>query len=260
MVTLIGKISRGSRMDQIYLPKSRPPGFAAGDYVEITPTKRKKRSFFTYNVGQLEPVKNLIKDEIFDYFENVDNVLVAGSFLEKGFDFNDIDIILIGEIEENKRWPEYFQAKLGIKPHFLCLDRKSLLQGMKQDPLFQMMISKYLARKRELFIFKNEYNYKLLDLHLLESKTLIDNFEVLTGREKYRLVRNLMAIKLFLGGEKLSRESVDKEIGKVFGRGTADNLKENMVEKAKFLKRFKELYYKTFQEIMNGVKNEPKQK
>lgn len=247
-------------MDQIYLPKGRPPGFAVGDFVEVRPGRRRKKGFYTYNLRGLEPLKALIKDEIFDYFGEVDNVIIIGSFLEEGFGFEDVDVILVGGAKAEKGWGEHFQKKLGIKTHFICLSRKSLLRGLKTDPLFQMMLSKYVAKKREIFKFKNEFNYKLLDLHLLKSKSLMNNFEVLTGKEKYELVRNLMAIKLFLEERKLNKEVVDKEIEKTFRGKIVNRVKENLIEKEKFLKKFKKVYQQVFERIMKGLKNESKQK
>lgn len=241
-------------MDQIYLPKLRPPGFALGDFVEIAPTQRKKRSFYTHNINQLEPIKNLIKDEIFNYFEKVDNVIITGSFLEKGFNFNDIDVILVDGIKEDKCWGEYFRRKLGVNVDFICLNRKSLKKGISTDPLFQMMMSRYLAKKREIFGFKNEFDYKQLDLHLLKSKTLLDSFDILTGKEKDRLTRNLMAIKLFLEGKKLSRDLIYGETKKIFGKDAVNRLKENLMEKEIFLKRFRKIYNQTFDRIMNESK------
>ena len=79
-MVIISKISKGSRMDQVYLPKIRPPGFGVGNFVEIVPTQRKKINFYTHNLNYLEPIKTLIKDELFDYFEAVDNVILTGSF------------------------------------------------------------------------------------------------------------------------------------------------------------------------------------
>lgn len=241
-------------MDQIYLPKLRPPGFASGDFVEITPTKRKKRSFYTHNINQLEPIKNLIKDEIFNYFEEVDNAIIIGSFLEKGFNFNDIDVILVDGIKEDKNWEKHFRRKLGVNIDFICLNRKSLKKGLNTDPLFQMMMSRYLAKKREIFRFKNEFDYKQLDLHLLKSKTLLDSFDILTGKEKYKLTRNLMAIKLFLEGKKLSKDLVYKEAEKIFGKDIINKLKENLMEKEAFLKKFRKIYNQTFDKVMDESK------
>ncbi len=259
-MVIVSTISRGTQMDQVYLPKLRPPGFAVGEAVEIRPTKKQKRSFYTHNINKLEPLKSLIKDEIFDYFEQVDNVLITGSFLEEGFQFNDIDIILIGHLQPRPEWSKHFRDTLGIKAQFICLDRKSLQQGLQQDPLFQMMMSKYLAKKRELFQYKHKFDYKLLDLHLFKSKTLIDNFDILTGKEKYDLVRNALAIRLFLEEKRLSKEVVDQEMEGLLGKGIVDKLRKNIVEKRTFLKRFRKVYNEIQALFMKKIKEEQKNK
>ncbi len=258
MVKIICKVSKGTKMDQVYLPKIRPPGYEIGSSVEIVPTKMEKSHFYTHQVDYLESVKSLIKDELFDYFAGIDNVVVTGSFLEPGFKFNDVDVLLIDQIKVNKNWEDYFQKRLGVKIHFTCLDRRSLRRGLQTDPLFQMMMSRYIAKKRERFKVKTEFNYQLLDLHLLKSKTLLDSFEDLTGKEKYDLTRNLLAIKLFLKKEKLTGNILDKEIEKLFGKGMVTKLKENMVKKSPFLRKFKQSYEQIFNEIMIGIKNEAK--
>lgn len=260
MVKLISKISTGSKMDQIYLPKVRPPGFAVGDSVEIIPTAKENIPFYTHHVNQLEPIKSIIKDEILSYFEHADNAFITGSFLEEGFNFHDIDVVVLGESESKNNWSNYFTQKLGLPVQIISLDRKSLQQGLQQDPLFQMMMSKYLARKREIFKYKNRINYKLLDLHLLKSKTLIDNFDILTGKEKYNLVRNLLAIDLFLKEKNLERKIIEREMEKSFGKDTPRRLKENMVEKNIFLPKFRKKHGEIFHAILRGIKNEPQPK
>ncbi len=257
MVKIISKISTGSKMDQIYLPKVRPPGFAVGDSVEIIPTMTENMPFYTHQVSQLEPLKSIIKDEILSYFEHTDNTFITGSFLEEGFNFHDIDVVVLGETKSKNRWSDHFKQKLGVPVQIISLNRKSLRQGLQQDPLFQMMMSKYLSRKREIFKYKNRFNYKLLDLHLHKSKTLIDSFDILTGKEKYNLVRNLLAIDLFLKEKKLDREIIEREMEKVFGNDTPERLKENMAEKSVFLSKFRKKYDELFQIILKGIQNEP---
>lgn len=247
-------------MDQIYLPKVRPPGFAVGDCVEIIATTQQNISFYTHHVSRLEPLKSIIKDEILNYFEHMDNTFITGSFLEEGFNFQDIDVVVLGETGSKNSWPDYFTQKLGVPVQIINIDRKSLQQGLEQDPLFQMMMSKYLARKREIFRYKTVVNYKLLDLHLLKSKTMMENFEVLTGKEKYKLVRNLLAIDLFLKEKKLDKEIVENEMEGVFGKGTPEKLKENMTEKNIFLPKFRKKYEEVFQIILKGIQHESQSK
>ena len=55
-----------------------------------------------------------------------------------------------------------------------------------------------------------------MDLHLLKSKALMDNFDLLDGSEKYFLVRNMIAISLYIQQEKIDKEKVDREIIRIF--------------------------------------------
>jgi len=261
MAELISKISKGSKMDQIYIPKERSPGFETGTFVLIRPALEKaKINPFYYNVDNIEPIKIILIQEILSHFEYFDNAIITGSFLEIGFDFEDIDLILIAEKKPNVQSIErHFKETLGINVHIISVNFKTLLKGISTDPLFQMLTSKFVSKKRVIFKIKNEINYKLLDLHLLKSELLITNFQFLTGREKYKFVRNLFAIILFLDEKSISPESVDSEINRCFGKDSVKNIKENLVDKS-FLARYEKLYENTFKRIMRGVKNGSEQK
>jgi len=261
MVELISKISKGTRMDQIYIPKERSPGFETGTPVLIRPVLEKaKINPFYYNVDNIEPIKNIIIEEFLNYFEHLDNVIITGSFLEKGFEFEDIDVILITNKKfDNKKIERYFKVKFGFNIHIISINFKTLLKGISTDPLFQMLVSKFVSKRRVILKIKNKINYKLLDLHLLKSELLITNFYFLAGREKYKITRNLFAIKFFMDNKKISAETIDNEINNYFGKNTVVNIKENLLGKD-FLNKYKKLYNELFKKILNGIKNGSKQK
>ena len=122
-----------------------------------------------------------------------------------------------------------------------------------------MMLSKCVSKKRFIYKKRNKINYKILDLHLLKSKTLIDNFDIIDGNEKYYLTRNLISIFLYIKGKKIGKKIVDNEIKKTFNVNIKE-IKQNMLDKDKFLKKYKSVYKKTFNDIMEGIKNGSKQK
>lgn len=259
---IIGKISKGSRMDQIYISKNRS-GFSSGDYVLITPIspnqmQEQQNQFkpFFYGIQNLEPVKLQIIEKIFNILKEVspDNIILTGSFLEKGFRFNDIDILLVKEKETNiKSIENKIENLTGIKTHIIQLDNTSLIYGLSSDPLYNLMLSKCISEKRIIFKVQRKINYKILDLHLLKSKTLTDNFDILSGNEKYYFTLNMISILLFIQNKKLSRETVNREIEKIFGI-KLEELKENLLSKQEFMKKYKEIYNKTFNLIMENIK------
>lgn len=257
---IISRVSKGSKMDQIYIPKNRTI-FPVGEHVLILPLEReigKKKATkpYFYRIKKLEPLKIRIIEEIFSLIGKkvkYENVIITGSFLEKGFNFNDIDILIVGEEKINvENLREIIEDLVGIKTHILSMSNKTLIKGLSTDPLYQLMLSQCISRNRLIYKTKSEINYKLLDLHLLKSKTLIDNFDILNGDEKYYLTRNMIAILLFLECKKISKESVDKMMEKTF-KIDIEKIKQNLLDK-KFLEKYEKIYNKTFRLIIKNIK------
>ena len=86
-------------MDQVYLPKNRS-GFEIGSYIVIKPlgTERIIEKPYFYNIKDIEPVKAQMINEIFRIIDkniqDYENAILTGSFLDRGFNFNDIDIMV----------------------------------------------------------------------------------------------------------------------------------------------------------------------
>ena len=128
---------------------------------------------------------------------------------------------------------------------------------LASDPLYENMLSKFVSLNRIVFNYKRKINYQLLDLHLLKSKIIMDNFEVLNGAQKYYFAKNMIAILLFLEKKRINKENIDKKIKNEL-RISSDNIKQNIIEDKSFLKNFKRSYEKTFHLIMKGIKNDSK--
>lgn len=256
----IAKVSRGSSMDQIYLPKNRA-GLPVGQYVLITPLESRigqepKYKPYFYNVKKIEPLKLELIVDIFKLIDktNPGNIIITGSFLEPGFKFNDIDILVIKEEDiDAEKMQNKIECLIGIKCHILSFNSKTLASGLSTDPIYSLMLSKCVSRNRLIFNVKRKIEPKLLDFQLLKSKTLIDNFDILNGEEKYYLTMNLVAISLFIRNMKLSKETVNKNIEEIFGIKIKD-IKNNLLEKDKFIGKYKEIYNKTFNLIMENIK------
>ncbi len=255
-------------MDQIYIPKNRID-FDIGSYVIVRPLQKIEETAikpFFYNIDFLEPIKVSIVNEIFENIDNVldkyDNIIITGSFLEKGFNFNDIDILLIANKEFNKNYIEkLLENKIGIKVHIISMNNKTLIKGLNSDPLYQTMLSKCISRKRFVYRIKPKINYKILDLHLLKSKLLIENFDFLNGDEKYEMLRNAVSIALFIDGKEVSKNKVDENINKLFGKDMGKKIKENIIiNKKDFLDKYKKFYNDLSFRILDGIKNGSKQK
>lgn len=256
-------------MDQIYLPKNRT-GLATGSFVLVKPLEQEilqrpqtERLHF-YKIQSIEPIKLQVINEVIKRIDKKiknENIIFTGSFLEKGFNFNDIDILIITNQKPNiEPIKKELEERLKIKMHPIQINNKTLLNGLSKDPLYQMMLSKCIAKKRFIFKIRKEIDYKILDLHLLKSKLLIDNFNTLDGNEKYYLTRNMIAILFCLDKQKISQEIVDKEIKRIFNLKKIEEIKKNILNKNIFLTKYKKIYNETQQKIFSGVKNASKQK
>lgn len=266
IMEIISKVSKGTRMDQIYIPKRRI-GFGVGAYVVVMPLEKTEKKAiekpFFYNIDFLEPIKIGIINEIFRNIDEeaskYDNIIITGSFLEKGFNFNDIDIVLISEYNIQKNYlEELLEKKTGIKVHVIAINNKTFIRGLSSDPLYQTMLSRCVSKKRFVYHIKPKINYKILDMHLLKSKMLMENFDILTGKEKYEMLRNAVSIALFIDNKEVSKEKVDEHINKLFGNGMNKKIRENMV-KEDFLDRYKKFYKVLSAKILEGIKNGSKQ-
>ena len=193
--------------------------------------------------------------------EDYKNIIITGSFLDKGFNFDDIDIVIISKNKIDKKGiEEKIEDSLKIKPHIIPLNNKTLIEGLSTDPIYQVMLSKCIAQKRFIYKIQPKINYKILDLHLLKSKTLIDNFDVLNGNEKYYLTRNMIAINSYIKYKKVNKKMIDKKVKEIFDLKDIQQMKKNMLDKNKFLKKYKTIYKSTFNKIMKNIKNGSKQK
>ena len=84
----------------------------------------------------------------------------------------------------------------------------------------------------------------------------MDNYDILTGREKYYLIRNLLSIKLFMENNKLSNEIINKEIEMEFNL-SINKIKQNIIHK-NLLSKYKQIYNKLFNSLMENIKNASK--
>jgi len=238
-------------MDQIYVPKNRPPGLESGTYVLIAPAlENEKTELFYYNIKKIEPIKVQIIEKIFEFI-NAENVIVCGSFLEKGFGFEDIDVIVVKG--QGKGLKDFIWENFGLETHLIEIDYPSLRNGLNTDPLFQMLLSKFVAKERVLFKMERKINYKHMDLHLIHSNALIYAFDVLGGNEKYKLLRNSFGIKMFIENKKMDKYTLNKEIDNYFGKGFIEEVLKNTLEKKEFIKKYKKFHKNLFNKIMDGV-------
>jgi hypothetical protein len=258
---LIKKISKGSRFNQIYLQKNEGIGFEPGKSVVITPLEgiiAKEPAIFEYNV-KLESLKKEIVKLIFkiiDSYGHYDNIIITGSFLDKGFNFEDIDIIIINPKNmEKEKLKNSIEENTGIKPHLILIDSESFNRGIRRDPLFRLIIDRYVSAKRTIFRKDREINYKLLDIYLLKNKNLIEGYDLFSIKQRKKLLRDFISIKLFSENKEVTIKNIEKEINKLFSKDIIENLfyYGNNEEKHEFIAKLKKEFNKLEKHILKNV-------
>ena len=259
--TLIKRISKGARFNQIYLQKNEGAGFEPGKSVVISPLENiisKEPPIFEYNV-KLESLKREIVKLVFkivDSHGHYGNIIITGSFLDEGFNFEDIDIIIINSVNiEKDEIKNTIERNTGINTHLTLIDSESFNRGIRRDPLFRLMIDRYVSTKRAIFRNDRELNYKLLDIHLLKNKNLIEGYDLFSIKQRKKLLRDFISIKLFSENKKVTIKSIEKETNMLFGRDIIENLfyYGNNEEKHKFIAKLKKEFNKLEEHILKNV-------
>jgi len=98
-------VSKGSRFNQIYVPRSMDGIIGIGDLVEVRLLKKHQELFFSNKKIKLSDFKKrLIKDVFLELkrYKNIKSVFFVGSFLTKIVGYNDVDMVLVTDKKESK--------------------------------------------------------------------------------------------------------------------------------------------------------------
>ncbi len=209
----VHKISKGSRYNQIYVPKEIE-GFEAGDTVKVTLLKKKTKIYTSENFKLGEIKKNIIKKilKLLDKYKK--QVFIVGSFLFKKADYRDIDVIVIGDINEEKIY-KLLTEKIELKFHVISIKEKSFEKLTKTCPLTRSMLSYFASNKKFNLSKKAEFDKKHLNFLLMLPQDLLKiNVE---SRAFYDSLRRLIAVERFLDKKSLDSLKIEKELKKLLG-------------------------------------------
>ena len=94
---------------------------------------------------------------------------------------------------------------------------------------------------------------------LFASKQYLITISLVFSLSTHKIIKSnpsnccIVSILLFMKNTKLTKEIVDKHIEKEFNVKIKE-MKENTLEKRKFIKKFKEIYDKTFNLVMKKIR------
>lgn len=253
-------VSKGSKFNQIYIPKGMEGKFEAGDKVEVTLIEKKEKLHFSKALGKLSPFKeNLIK-EIFSElrkFKSIKQIFVFGSFLTEKIDYNDIDLLLISnQINANFEQKIYYALtdNLNLKFHILLLTEESFDKLAKTCPLTRSALYHFVSDKKYILPEKTELDIKHIKFLLMMPEDLLE--VNLGGRALYDSLRRLIAIEKFLNQKELNPLEINLGIKKISGDRIYDILKKNETIDNKLIVMLRKTIKDKLHSINKCLKNE----
>ncbi len=254
----IHRISKGSRFNQIYVPKEMESIFDVGDLVEVRLLKKNVQLHYSKNLLKLSEFKEKLIKEIFlvlSQFGKIKQSFIVGSFLTQKIDYNDIDIVIIIN-KEDKNVDEIIYNKLvdkfNLRFHVISIpkDRFDILEQvcpLTRNMFYYSVSDKKIDLSLDKKIDKNHIEFLLMmPEDLLEIK--------LNSRVFFDNIRRLITIERFLEDKTEDPNWVNKELIGLIGDFLFNETKNNEVVNEKDVEKLREIIKIKLNKIRKWVK------
>jgi len=251
------KVSKGSKFNQIYIPKEMGNIVEVGDIVQVRLLEKHKELYYK-NQKKLPDFKEYLIKKVFSdlqRFSEIKAIFVVGSFLYETI-YNDIDIIII--TNEEKKISEKNIENLLIKTfnqkfHVLLFNEERLRDLIEKDPLTRVMLNNYVSNKKIDF----DYKIKIDKKHILFLLMMPEDLLELSMPSKifYDNLRRLVAIEEFLRNKGLERESLLNKIKKEIDIRLLDKIKNNEEVNNEEMSILRDFIKKKIKKIKKIMKN-----
>lgn len=249
----IHRISKGSRFNQIYIPKEMEKVFEVGDLVSVELVEKNVQIFCSKNVV-LSKFKEKLAGEIFSFLCNlkgIERIFLVGSFVTQKVDYRDIDLLIVVKNKEEAIESEIYSKlidKFDLKFHLILIPEDRLARLAEICPLTRSMLYCHVSNKRFTMpsrrIDKSHIKFLLMmPEDLLKIKV--------NSRSFYDSIRRMITIERFLDNKDIVPEKINKELKQSLGNlyeYTKDNdeIDKNIVSKLREIirKKLKIIYKK----------------
>ena len=150
-VKFVHSVSKGSKFNQIYIPKDMESVFEAGDMVEVRLIEKKDRIFYSKNLKDLSEFKRKIVEKVFSILgrlKEVERIFLFGSFLTSKNEYHDIDVLVISDkkLIDSKVY-DILNEEFDMKFHIISIQKNKFEQLLKICPLTRSMIFYSVSNK-----------------------------------------------------------------------------------------------------------------
>ena len=250
------RVSKGSKFNQIYLPKEMENIIEVGDLVQVRLLEKKPKIYYK-NQKKLSVFKEYIVKNIFSIIEKnneIEMAFIVGSFLEGNY--NDIDVVIITNNENlEKIIDSQLSKELDQKFHVISFNKEKLKTFIETDPLIRSMFNNYLSNKKINLDFNKKIDWNHLNFLLMMPEDLLD-LEV-SSKIYFNNLRRLITIERFLNDKQSSRNIILDEILNILPENILDRIRSNEPinnKETKFIKNIIKEKIKKIRSIKNGEK------
>lgn len=199
MLTFKRKITKGSRFNQVYIPKEFESEFEPGDLVEVKLVKKALQLYVSRGV-KLTAFKQDLLTKALRVVRGLGyaDVLVVGSFLTKQVDYNDIDLVILADKVDDELIQNKLTKLFSQRFHVLSISPDRFLELLRFCPLTRSMLDHYVSIRGVTPLPTKEIRANHIEYLLMFAEDLLD---VDVPSQVYlKTLRRLQLIKRFVGG------------------------------------------------------------
>lgn len=212
-------VSKGSRFNQIYIPKHMENIIEVGDEVEVRLIRKQRELYYSEGLERATPFKEKLMKDAFSLVKTakgVHFVCIVGSFLSEKIDYNDIDIVVIkdktrdnlGNLEEEIY--SRITEKLNLRFHILTIEERRFWHLLKICPLTRSMFSRFVCNKPLAIPHDRLVDKKHIQFLLMMPYDLLEI--TLSSRAFFDGMRRVITIERFLKNQDLDSAEINKEL------------------------------------------------
>lgn len=251
------KVSKGSRFNQIYIPKEMEKVIEVGDLVQVRLLEKKTEIYYKNQI-KLSDFKEYLIKNIFSnlqVFREIKNIFIVGSFLYDEL-YNDIDLIITTYKKEDnleKNLMRLLTEKFNQKFHILLFDEQKLKILIERDPIINAMFEDYISNIEIDFDYKRVIDKDHIEFLLMMPEDLLEI--EMPSKIFYDNLRRLIAIECFLKNQKIGREKISDIMGQELDNKLLDKIKNNETVNNKEIELLRGIIKKKIKLIRRIMKN-----